>query len=91
MKDMQELVGHLNFAYRVIVLCRAFIRRSCTNMAGLHRPWHKIRVVAGMHQDLHVWLRFLEFQWGFIWRDEMRLGADFLMHADAAGSLGYGI
>ena len=45
-----------------------------------------------MREDLLVWSRFLEgFNGISFWRVEIRLKADFQVHSDVAGSLGFGI
>ena len=92
LRELQQIVGHLNFACRVIAPGRPFIRRLCFAMQGLHKPWHKARVTQGMREDLLVWSKFLEnFNGISFWKGEISLRADFQVHSDTAGSLGFGI
>ena len=35
LKELQEIVGHLNFAHRVVAPCRAFLQCLCSAMRGL--------------------------------------------------------
>lgn len=60
LKDLQSLVGSLNFCARAIPSVRAFNRRFCDAMCGLINPKHHIRVSCGMKEDIQVWLKFLE-------------------------------
>ena len=92
LKELQEVVGHLNFACRVVAPGRAFLRRLCSAMAGLKRPTHRTRITKGMKEDLRVWLQFLQkFNGISFWRSEIRLQAEFQVHSDAAGGIGFGI
>ena len=69
-----------------------FLQRLCNAMKGLHRTMHRTKVTQGMKEDLLVWSQFLaEFSGISFWRGEMDLKADFQVHSDVAGSLGFGI
>ena len=54
LKEMQEIVGHLDFACRVVAPDRAFLRRFYSTMGSLRRPFHRTRVTIGMKKDLKV-------------------------------------
>ncbi|XP_056022078.1 uncharacterized protein LOC130054967 [Ostrea edulis] len=54
LKDLQSLVGSLNFCAKAIASARAFNRRFCDAMCGIRHPSHFIRVNAGMKSDLRV-------------------------------------
>ncbi|CAC5388495.1 unnamed protein product [Mytilus coruscus] len=60
LKDLQSLVGSLNFCAKAIPSVRAFNRRFCDAMCGIQRPNHFIRVTLGMKEDIKTWLTFLE-------------------------------
>ena len=60
LRELQSLIGVLNFACQVIVPGRAFCRRLIDATFNLHRPNHKTRLTKGMKDDLKIWLRFLE-------------------------------
>ena len=92
LKELQEVVGHLNFACKVVAPGRAFVRRLCSAMSGLRRPMHKTRVTRGMREDLMVWEQFLEqFNGVSFWRSEISLKADNQVNSDAAGAQGFRI
>ena len=48
LKELQEVVGHLNFACKVIAPGRAFLRRLCDAMSGLKKPHHRCRLSSGI-------------------------------------------
>ncbi|XP_061196003.1 uncharacterized protein LOC133204281 [Saccostrea echinata] len=60
LKQLQSLLGLLNFACRVIVPGRAFCRRLIDATIGLNKPHHHTRVTLEMKADLKVWLDFLQ-------------------------------
>ena len=57
-KDLQSLLGHLNFACRVIKPGRCFLRRLYDLTCGTHRPDHFIRLNKAARADLKVWCSF---------------------------------
>ena len=59
LRELQEVVGHLNFACKVISPGRAFLRRLCDAMSGLKKPHHGHRLLSGMKDDLRTWLKLL--------------------------------
>ena len=60
LRDLQSLVGTLNFCSKAIPAARTFNRRFCDAMCGIKHPSHYIRVNKGMKSDLGVWLNFIE-------------------------------
>ena len=79
LKELQEVVGHLNFVCKVISLGRAFLRWLCEARGGLSKPHYRWRLSAGMKEDLMVSWRSLtvlmEFQFGgmrFVWEQNSR-------------------
>ena len=92
LQELQEIVGHLNFACRVVAPGRAFLRRLSTAMKGLRRPFHRTRVTTAIREDLEVWKKFLvEYNGVSFWRSTRLLRAEFQVQSDAAGSAGFGI
>ena len=59
LRDLQSLIGTLNFACQVIVPGRAFCRRLIDATCNVRRSHHKIRATLAMKDDLRVWLSFL--------------------------------
>ena len=62
LKELQEMVGHLNFACKVVAPGRAFLCRLCDAMKGLHCPFHRMQMTSDMRQDFQVWSQFLADQ-----------------------------
>ena len=78
LKELQEIVGHLNFVCWVVAPGRAFFCRLCEAMRQVRLLHHGTRVTAGMSQDLLDWSRFLDgFNRASFWRMEICLGAAF--------------
>jgi len=79
LKELQSLLGLLNFACLVVVPGRAFLRRLIDLTIGVTKPHHHIRTSKGAKLDIMLWLRFL---------DEFN-GRSFFLCTDAAGSIGF--
>ncbi|XP_077790723.1 uncharacterized protein LOC144328926 [Podarcis muralis] len=89
---IQSLLGHLNFACRVISPGRPFCGRLARLSSGLRSPHHRVRLSKAVKADLRVWLQFLDgFNGISLWQDSLALQSDFQVHSDAAGSLGFGV
>lgn len=55
--ELQQLVGYLNFACKVVALGRAFLHRL-SSAAVLRAPHHSIRISSGISGDLEMWQSF---------------------------------
>ncbi|CAG2207794.1 unnamed protein product [Mytilus edulis] len=60
LKDMQSLLGLLNFTCKVVAPGRTFCRRLINSTIGVRKSYYKIRVNKQMKADLEVWLDFLK-------------------------------
>jgi len=60
LKDLQSLIGSLNFACKVVAPGRSFSRRILNATIGVTRPYYRIRVNSEMKADVRMWLEFLE-------------------------------
>ncbi|CAG2202202.1 unnamed protein product [Mytilus edulis] len=60
LKDMQSLLGLLNFACKVVAPGRTFCRRLINSTIGVRKSYYKIRINKQMKADLEVWLDFLK-------------------------------
>ncbi|XP_062568785.1 uncharacterized protein LOC134230935 [Saccostrea cucullata] len=60
LKQMQTLLGLLNFACRVVAQGRAFCRRLINSTIGIKKHHHKIRITQNIKLDLLVWKTFLK-------------------------------
>ena len=95
LKELQSLLGSLNFMCRAIVPGRPFCRRLINATCGIQCSHHHIRLTEGMRQDLKMWLRFfcdfngislfIDAQWLTNW--DVSLYTD----SSAAENKGFGI
>ena len=60
LRELQSLIGVLNFACRVVVPGRAFLRRLINLTMGVRHPHHYIRLTAESRKDLSAWKIFLD-------------------------------
>ena len=92
LKDMQSLMGLLNFTCSVVVPGRTFLRRMINLTVGVRRPMHMIHLTSAVKGDLHLWLQFLtQFNGKSFFLDFIWLSSDMIhLYTDASGSLGYG-
>ena len=60
LKEMQSLIGSLNFACRAIALGRAFQRRLIGLTRGCRRAKHRVRLATEARRDISAWLEFLQ-------------------------------
>lgn len=91
LKDLQSLVGLLNFTCEVIVPGRAFLRRLIDLTKGVGKPHHHIRLCKDSKQDLLLWMRFLDEFNGksFFLEDTWETSQILELYTYAAGSIGF--
>lgn len=92
LKELQSLIGLLNFTCLVVVPGRAFLRRLIDLTKGVRKPYHHIRLSKGAKLDLALWLRFLQdFNGKSFFLDDVWETSDTLtLYTDSAGSIGFG-
>ena len=95
LKQMQSLIGSLNFCCRAIVPGRPFCRRLINATCGLTQPFHHLRITKPIRLDLQMWLHFFRNHNGvsafhdryWVTNEDVQLFSD-----SAAGpNLGFGI
>ena len=59
LRELQSLIGLLNFACSVIVPGRAFLRRLIDFTVGIVKPHHRIRLTSEARADLLAWETFI--------------------------------
>ena len=59
LKEIQALVGALNFFSSAVPSARAFNRRFYDATCGVNQPHHFIGINTGIREDLEMWLTFL--------------------------------
>ncbi|KAJ1188807.1 hypothetical protein NDU88_005564 [Pleurodeles waltl] len=60
LRQAQALLGHLNYACKVVRVGRAFCRRLGFAVWGAILPHHHIRLKAHFREDLRMWIGFLQ-------------------------------
>jgi len=92
LKELQSLIGLLNFTCLVVVPGRAFLRRLIDLTKVITKPRYHICISRGAKQDLTMWLQFLtEFNGkSFFLNDIWETSQTLQLFTDAAGSIGFG-
>ena len=92
LRELQSLIGLLNFATSVITPGTAFLRRFYDLTQGVTSPRHFIRLRSEVKADLRVWLTFLSsFNGVYFFRNEIWANSIKLkLFTDAAGAIGFG-
>ena len=90
LRELQSLIGKLNFACRAVAPGRAFLRRLIDATIGLRLPHHRIRVSYAMVEDLEVWKSFLDQYNGVQMMADMWVGQVLDLYTDASGEIGFG-
>ncbi|XP_053376811.1 uncharacterized protein LOC128547723 [Mercenaria mercenaria] len=95
LREMQSLIGYLNFCCRAIAVGRPFCRRLINSICGLTMPHHHLRISKGVRLDLAMWLKFFKaFNGISVFHDRYWLSnVDMNLYTDSAGgpNLGFGI
>jgi hypothetical protein len=91
LKDMQSLIGVLNFACSVIQPGRAFLRRLINLTMQVSQSQAYIHITSEAKEDMKIWLAFLSnFNGKSLFLHDIFLSSNTLtLHTDAAQSLGY--
>jgi hypothetical protein len=88
---IQALGGLLNFAVVAIPAGRIFLRRLYQLAVGLRSPSASVYIPVEVRLDLEVWSLFLrQFNGRSLFSPRDR-HADFHVHSDAAGGIGFGL
>lgn len=93
LRELQSLIGLLNFACSVVVPGRAFLRRLINLTIGVKRPHHYIRLTQQTKKDLQIWECFLESFNGrsLFLQEDWSSSHSLRLYTDAAQSSGFGI
>ncbi|KAM3924807.1 uncharacterized protein RB166_008163 [Leptodactylus fuscus] len=91
LKDLQSLLGKLNFACRIMPMGRVFSRCLAAATAGTTVPHHYVRLGWELRGDLAVWDTFLDkYNGRSLLIDGVTEAFDYELFTDAAGSGGFG-
>lgn len=91
LKELQSLIGLLNFACLVVCPGRAFLRRLIDLTIKVNNPFHYIKLTSEARADLSAWKYFIDsFNGKSVFMSDKWLSSDhFKLFTDASGSLGY--
>jgi len=91
-RALLSLLGHLNFASRVIKPGRSFVSYLLALAASVKELHHHVRLNVECRLDLAMWLRFLTGWNGVaLFLDkEVTKAADYALYTDASATMGYG-
>jgi hypothetical protein len=92
LRELQSVIGLLNFACCVVVPGRAFLRRLINLTKGVVRPHHRIRLNREARLDLSAWNEFIDdFNGKSLFLDDQWQNSEKLcLYTDASGKIGYG-
>ena len=92
LREMQSLIGSLNFMCRAIVPGRPFCRRLIDATCGVSNPHHYIRLKPGMRLDLKTWLHFFQHFNGIsVFHDHLWYSnADVCLYTDSSAAVNNG-
>ena len=92
-REMQSLIGSLNFCCRAIIVGRPFCRRLIDSICGLTKAHYHVRISKGIRLDLQMWLRFFQNHNGVsVFHDRLWVSnADEQLFTDSAAAHGFGI
>ena len=92
LRELQSLIGYLNFCCSVVPPGRCFLRRLIDKTKNVSNPAHRITLNSESRRDLHAWKLFVEHFNGknLISVKRWRTMQSMHLYTDAAGALGFG-
>ncbi|XP_056104363.1 uncharacterized protein LOC130083381 [Rhinichthys klamathensis goyatoka] len=91
-RELLSMLGHLNFAMRIIPQGRPFISHLLSLASSVHALEDLISLTPACHDELRLWITFLK-QWNglsFFYKDLISSPIDIQLFTDAAPSVGFG-
>ena len=92
LKELQSLLGLLNFCCKVVIPGRCFLRRLYDLTKSVSNPTHRITLTKESRKDIKAWQIFIDsFNGKQLLQEHRWVTSDSLhFHTDASGTLGYG-
>ena len=93
LRELQSLVGFLNFTTSVILPGKPFLRKFINLMKGLKKPFYRARLTSEVKSDLEMWQEFLESYNGasFFIEENWVEASKLHLFTDASSTLGFGL
>jgi hypothetical protein len=91
-RQLLQLLGHFNFAARVILPGRPFTSHLIALSTTVDNLNFYVKFDRESREDLHMWLEFLE-KWNGVsvfYEKTLTSNADFQLYTDASSTIGYG-
>ena len=91
-KELEQLLGHLNFASRVILPGRAFVTYLYKLMSSVKESYHFVHLNKECKADLQMWAEFLK-NWNGInlfYDNNITTASSISLYTDASSTLGFG-
>ncbi|XP_067260176.1 uncharacterized protein [Chanodichthys erythropterus] len=91
-RDLLSLLGHLNYAMRIVPQGRPFISHLLSLASSIQELDNTISLTPSCLADLKLWIMFLK-QWNgltFFYEDIQSHSSDLPLYTDAAPSVGFG-
>ena len=91
-RELLSLLGHLNFACRVIPAGRPFISRLLDAAKSVHKLYYRVTLNDDCKADIRMW-QYLLANWNgitFFLDNHVTKAHDMYLYTDAAGSTGFG-
>lgn len=92
-RELLQLLGHMNFATRVILAGRTFISYLLKLAASVKQLHYYVHLSKLCREDLHMWVLFLE-NWNGVslfYEKEFTTSHDLKLHTDAASTRGFSV
>jgi hypothetical protein len=92
LKELQSIIGFLNFTCAVVLPGRAFLRRMIDLTIGVRKSFHFIRITKPVLDDMLMWEEFLQhFNGRSLFLSSIWITSPHLhLYTDASASLGFG-
>ncbi|KAM3934863.1 uncharacterized protein RB166_002258 [Leptodactylus fuscus] len=91
LRELQSLLGKLNFGCRILPMGRIFCRRLAAATCGVSIPHHYVRLGRDLRNDLAVWDSFLgNYNGRSLILEGVLESVDMELFTDAAGGIGFG-
>ena len=92
-RELLQLLGHMNFASRVILAGRAFVSYLLALASSVSELHYYVHLNSECRQDLHMWMEFLS-NWNGVslfYGGDFTSSFDIQLHTDAASTAGFSV